>query len=315
MHQKSLGSSLLVLVSWFLVLGSWFYCRILKLSMNYYIIVPAHNEETFLADTLNSILRQTMPPKKVVVVNDNSTDGTEAVIDEFLELSPIFKKLNTSSSPEHLPGSKVIDAFNRGLELLDDDYDFLVKLDADLILPDKYFEKITYIFKGHPNAGIAGGFIYEQDTKGQWKLNHPMDRNHVRGAFKAYSKACFRAIGGLRNAMGWDTVDELLAQYHKYKILTDSHLKVKHLRPTGKAYNQQAKLLQGKAMYSLRYGVLITAIASLKMALEQRKPKTFVRNMHGYLEAQKEEIPFLVTEEEGEFIRKLRWGNIRRKLF
>lgn len=283
--------------------------------MKYYIIIPAHNEEAFLADTLNSVLRQTVRPKKVVVVNDNSTDGTEAIIDTFLALSPIFEKLNTTSSLEHMPGSKVINAFNKGLELLDDHFDILVKLDADLVLPDTYFEKIGYIFKGHPNAGIAGGFVYEQDTKGQWKLNHPMDKNHVRGAFKAYSKACFKAIGGLRNAMGWDTVDELLAQYHEFEIFTDDSLKVKHLRPTGKAYDQKAKLLQGKAMYSLRYGILITAIASLKMALKQRKPKAFLDNMYGYLEAEKETIPFLVSEEEGAFVRKLRWGNIRRKLF
>ncbi len=283
--------------------------------MNYYVIIPAHNEEAFLADTLNSVLRQIVLPKKVVVVNDNSTDGTEAVIDKFLGLSPIFEKLNISSSAEHMPGSKVINAFNKGLALLDENYDVLVKLDADLILPDNYFEKITYIFKGHPNAGIAGGFIYEKDAKDQWKLNHPMDKNHVRGAFKAYSKACFKAIDGLRSAMGWDTVDELLAQFHEYEIFTDETLEVKHLRPTGKAYDQKSKLLQGKAMYSMRYGIFMTAIASAKMALKQRKPKTFFDNMHGYREAEKEKVPFLVTEEEGTFIRKLRWGNIRRKLF
>ncbi len=286
----------------------------LGIRMKYYIIIPAHNEEAFLAETLNSVLRQTVQPKKVLVVNDNSTDGTEAIIDTFLGLSPIFEKLNTISSADHMPGSKVINAFNKGLVLLDVDYDYLVKLDADLILPDKYFEKITYIFKGHPNVGIAGGFIYEKDAKNQWKLNHPMDKNHVRGAFKAYSRGCFKAIGGLRSAMGWDTVDELLAQFHDYEIFTDETLEVKHLRPTGKAYVQKAKLLQGKAMYGMRYGIWITAIASAKMAWKQRKLKAFIDNMHGYLEAQKEEAPFLVSTEEGEFIRKLRWGNIRRKL-
>ena len=283
--------------------------------MNYYIIIPAHNEENYLADTLNSILRQTLLPKKVVVVNDNSTDGTEAIIDQFLGLSPIFEKLNTISSNEHMPGSKVINAFNKGVPMLDDHYDFLVKLDADLVLPDKYFEKIAFIFKGQPKVGIAGGFIYEKDAQGAWKLNHPMDKNHVRGAFKAYSKACFRAIGGLRNAMGWDTADELLAQYHDYEIFTDGNLKVRHLRPTGKAYNSKAKRLQGEAMYSMRYGKLITGIASLKMAWKQRKPKAFFDNMQGYRDAEKENKSFMVTHEEGQFIRKLRWGNIKKKLF
>ena len=282
--------------------------------MHYYVIVPAHNEEGFLADTLNSILRQSLQPKRVVVVNDNSTDNTEAIIDQFVTLSPIFQKLNTTSSTEHMPGSKVVNAFNKGLQLLDEDYDFIVKLDADVILPDNYFEKIVYIFRGQPKVGIAGGFIYEQNEDGQWKLNHPMDKNHVRGAFKAYTKKCFKAIGGLRSAMGWDTVDELLAQYHGHEIYTDDALKVKHLRPTGKAYNKKAKHLQGKAMFTMRYGFLITTIASLKMALKQKKPQAFMDNLYGYLDARKEKEQFLATKAEGNFIRKLRWRNIKRKL-
>ncbi|MBC6999713.1 glycosyltransferase family 2 protein [Cytophaga sp. FL35] len=282
--------------------------------MRYYIVIPAHNEEDFLKDTLTSILRQSLQPARVVLVNDNSTDGTEDIMDQFLKLSPIFTKLNTASSAEHMPGSKVVNAFKKGLSQLDDHYDFLVKLDADLILPDNYFEKIAYIFKGQPNVGIAGGFVYEKNQQGNWALNHPMNKNHVRGAFKAYSKGCFKAIGGLRSAMGWDTVDELLAAYNGYEVYTDDYLKVKHLRPTGKAYNAKAKLLQGKAMYTMRYGWAITLIASLKMALKQRKPIALIDNMKGYFEAKKEKKEFLVSKEEGVFIRKLRWANIKKKL-
>lgn len=141
-----------------------------------------------------------------------------------------------------------------------------------------------------------------------------MDKNHVRGAFKAYSKSCFEAIGGLRPAMGWDTVDELLAAFHGYDVYTDDYLKVKHLRPTGKAYNSKAKLLQGKAMYTMRYGLTISLIASLKMALKQKKPQAIWDNILGYLEAKKEKKPFLVSPEEGKFIRRLRWRNIKKKL-
>ena len=97
--------------------------------MRYYIVIPAHNEEDFLNDTLTSVLRQSLLPSQVVLVNDNSSDSTEQIIDQFIELSPIFQKLNTQSSNEHMPGSKVVNAFQKGLALLDDDYDFIVKLD------------------------------------------------------------------------------------------------------------------------------------------------------------------------------------------
>ncbi len=283
--------------------------------MQYYIIIPAHNEEAFLADTLNSVLQQSLLPQKIIVVNDNSSDGTETIINDFLNLNTRIQKLEVTSSDQHMPGSKVINAFHKGLELLDDDYDFVVKLDADLVLPDNYFERIAYIFRGNPKVGIAGGFIYEQVAYNEWQLNHPMNKNHVRGAIKSYSKSCFKAIGGLKNAMGWDTLDELLAQYHNFEISTDDSLHVKHLRPTGKNYDPKAKLLQGKAMYTMRYGFWISCIASLKMAWKQKNRKAFFANMYGFFKAKKNREPFLVTTKEGQFIRQLRWKGIKQKLF
>ena len=283
--------------------------------MKYYIIIPAHNEGQFLMDALHAVVKQTMPPKQVIVVNDNSSDNTEKIIDSFSANHDFISKVNTKSSSAHMPGSKIINAFNKGLEQLDEDYDFIVKLDADIILPDSYFEKITEIFSRDAKIGIAGGFAYELDKNGEWKLNHPMDKEHVRGAFKAYSKRCFKAIGGLKAAMGWDTVDELLAQYKGFNIYTDSSLHAKHLRPLGNAYNKKAKLLQGKAMYALRYGLRITFIASIKMALKQKKPRAFMDNLQGYFLARKQKTDYMVSPLEGKFIRQLRWKKIIAKLF
>jgi glycosyltransferase involved in cell wall biosynthesis len=284
--------------------------------MNYYIVIPAHNEEAFLAKTLDSIVQQTLLPKKVIIVNDHSTDNTEGIIDRYIVEYGFIRKVNTAAAPGlHLPGSKVINAFNVGLGHLDEEYDFIVKLDADLILPAFYFEKIAGIFKAHPAVGIAGGQLHEQDAHGRWKLYHPMNRNHIRGAFKSYSKKCFKTMGGLKNAMGWDTLDELLAQFYGFELYTDENLTVKHLRPVGMAYSDKARFLQGVAMYRMRYGFRICAIASLKMAWKKGKPMVFIDNMRGYLKAKKEKLPFLVTGEQGVFIRQLRWRNISRKLF
>ncbi|MDC6404808.1 MULTISPECIES: glycosyltransferase [Maribacter] len=282
--------------------------------MKYYIIIPAHNEEACISLTLESVILQTLPPKKVVVVNDHSNDSTPEIVEAFAQSVPYIELLNTTSDKSHMPGSKVINAFNKGMKALDDNFDFIVKLDADIVLPKHYFQTISKIFTEYPKAGIAGGFAYEQDSQGNWHLNHPMSKTHVRGAFKSYSKNCLEAIGGLKNAMGWDTVDELLAQYHGFQVITDESLQVKHLRPTGTSYNRKARLLQGQAMYTMRYGLLITLIASLKMALKSKRPKVLFDNLQGYFQASSRGETFLVSSEEGEFIRGLRWKNIKSKL-
>ncbi|MBC7643470.1 MAG: glycosyltransferase family 2 protein, partial [Flavobacterium sp.] len=203
--------------------------------MNYYIIIPAYNEEKFIALTLQSIVSQTILPKKVIVVNDNSTDTTAEIVQEFVNRHSFISLINKTSEAIHLPGSKVIQAFQKGLETLDNDYDFIVKLDADLILPTNYFETIIKHFENDEKIGMVGGFAYIKKN-GEWILENLTDKDHIRGAFKAYRKKCFQEIGGLKPAMGWDTVDELLSKFYGWKVKTDQSLIVKHLKPTGANY-------------------------------------------------------------------------------
>ena len=282
--------------------------------MDYYIIIPAHNEEAFLGTTLDSIVHQTLVPKKLVVVNDHSTDATGEIIARYERAYSYITSVQTVSSHHHLPGSKVINAFLAGLAVLDDSYDFIVKLDADLILPPAYFETIAKIFRENKDVGIAGGFFHEREADGTWRLHHPMDKDHIRGAFKSYTRACFTAIGGLKNAMGWDTLDELLARFHGFELYTDSALIVKNLRPVGSAYDRRARLFQGIAMYRMRYGLWITLLASLKMAWKKRNVPSFFDNLKGYWQAGRDQMPFLVNPEEGAFIRSFRRKRIWKKL-
>ncbi|MHA7059678.1 glycosyltransferase family 2 protein [Aquimarina sp. M1] len=282
--------------------------------MNIYIVIPAHNEELLITKTLDSLVRQTLLPKKIVVVNDNSTDTTEAVVREFTKNHRYISLLNTTSSEDHMPGSKVINAFYQGYKTLDKGYDIICKFDADLIFPENYLETLVKHFNQNPTIGMVGGFCYIQKDN-DWILENLTNKDHIRGALKAYRKSCFEEIGGLKLAMGWDTVDELLAQYHNWQIKTDESLKVKHLKPTGNTYNPKAKYKQGEAFYKMRYGFMITVIASVKLALLKKQPRLIYDYVTGFLKAHKEQQSFLVTEPEGDFIRKLRWKKIYQKLF
>ena len=63
--------------------------------MKYYIIIPAHNEADFIALTLESLVSQTVVPSKVVVVNDNSTDETAAIVEGFIKYNPRYFRMLT----------------------------------------------------------------------------------------------------------------------------------------------------------------------------------------------------------------------------
>lgn len=281
--------------------------------LNFYIIIPAHNEQDSIALTLDSLVRQSLQPKQVVVVNDNSTDNTQDIVESYLITYPWIRLINSKSTNEHLPGSKIIHAFYKGFETLDADYDVICKFDADLIFPKDYLEKLAYHFTDNERLGMASGFCYIQKNN-NWILENLTRKDHIRGALKAYRKACFLQIGKLKPSMGWDTVDELLAKYYNWEILTDETLQVKHLKPTGISYNKASKYMQGEAMYKMRYGFIITFISAAKLAYKKHSLSLFKDYMAGFFKAKKNKIDYLVTEDEGKFIRNLRWKGILNKL-
>ena len=152
--------------------------------MKYYIVIPSYNEEALIPLTLQSLISQTVLPSKIVVVNDNSTDKTAEIVLEFAKENPFITLVNKTSENIHLPGSKVIQAFQKGFESLDENYDLIVKLDADLIFPSNYFETIIKHFESDSTIGMAGGFCYIEKN-GDWILENLTDKDHIRGALKA----------------------------------------------------------------------------------------------------------------------------------
>jgi len=278
-----------------------------------YIVVPAHNEAKFLSDFLESVINQTLLPNRLILVDDNSSDETFNIASKFAEQYSWISVLQNKSVSEHEPGSKVIQAFNKGFESLPKDFEIILKLDADLLLPSNYIQEIDFHFKNNPKTGIAGGFAYILKNN-QWVLENLTDKDHVRGALKAYRKTCFEAIGGLKPAMGWDTLDELLAKFYGYEVRTLPDLKVKHLKPTGANYAKKSAELQGLAFYQLGYGVILTGIATAKLAIRKRKISLFLDYQIGFWTAFFQKKEKLVDLAQEKFIRNYRWKKILKKI-
>lgn len=282
--------------------------------MRFYIVIPAHNEEAYIRNCLISLAEQSLPPKKIIVVNDHSSDQTPTIVDELKTLYPFIDMVNHQSSEQHLPGEKIITAFYKGFEQLDEEYDVVCKFDADLIFPKNYLETVAKHYKDDPKLGLIAGHCYIEKNK-QWVLENLTSNNHIRGPLKAYRKACFEAIGGLKKSMGWDTIDELVALYNGWSFRTDNTLHVKHMKPTGSTYNKSAKYYQGIALYKMRNGFVLAFLSSLKLAYKKRKMRLFLDYLMGYLKAWRKKMPFIVSADEGAYIRAYRWKKIRTLIF
>lgn len=282
--------------------------------MKILIIIPAHNEAESIGKTLDSLLLQSYAAQQIIVVDDNSTDETNAIVSKYAEKNSTVKLVYKESSEQHEPGSKIIKAFQFGYARKTINYDVVCKYDADLIFPENYLEEMAKAFLTNAKLGVYGGLCSVQKN-GQWQLENLTNKDHIRGALKAYSVRCFKKINGLISEMGWDTIDELLCQYHGYKIKTDERLLVKHLKPTGSRYKKSLPKKFGTSLHQMRYDFGLALITSLKMGLNKKDLLFFLKSMTAFFSAKTKKIPYLVSAKQGKFIRQLRWKGVKAKLF
>ena len=102
-----------------------------------------------------------MKPAQVVVVNDNSTDRTAEIVNDFTQQHSWIQQVHKKSSEEH-PRGKNCRSFYKGYGVLDEDYDIICKYDADMVFESNYLLKLSQHFKENNRLGMAAGQCYIQ---------------------------------------------------------------------------------------------------------------------------------------------------------
>jgi glycosyltransferase involved in cell wall biosynthesis len=102
------------------------------------IITPIYNAESFLEETLKSILDQTYSKWECILVNDNSTDGSLKIAEKYTKFDLRFNIINLAKS------SGAAKARNVGIEAAKGR--FITFLDSDDVwLPEKLNYQITFM--------------------------------------------------------------------------------------------------------------------------------------------------------------------------
>jgi poly-beta-1,6-N-acetyl-D-glucosamine synthase len=223
--------------------------------VRYIIISPVRNEQEYLAQTIKSVVLQTIRPKRWIIVNDGSSDETGRIIEEAARHHEWIRALHRPDRGARKAGSGVMETFYDGFKVLGNElWDYLVKLDGDVTFEAGYFERCFARFSAEPRLGIGGGRIcnlVNGDLLPESKLDPPF---HVRGATKIYRYECWQAIGGLVQATGWDTIDELKANMLGWCTRTFHDISAVHHRSAGAAYGTWSNWVKnGQANYATGY--------------------------------------------------------------
>src|SRR5262245_49934700 len=152
------------------------YQQILKSEMTWpiSIVVPAHNEERGIVDTLRSLLQLNYGEFEVIVVNDGSTDGTLERLIKAFELRKtdrIYRRTLPTARVRGIyaslsvPNLTVVDkekggksdALNTGINL--SRFPLFCSVDADSVIEENALLRVVKPFMEHPEEMVAVGGI------------------------------------------------------------------------------------------------------------------------------------------------------------
>lgn len=165
------------------------------------VLIPAHNEESCISETLASLLSQSLPPARVVVVADNCTDATvrlarEAGVDVLETVDNAHKKAGglNQALAQILPGQgdndcvMVMDADTQ----LDDGF---LAAAARRLTDDRGLMAVGGLFYGEDGAGLIGQFQRNEYTRYQRDLRRRRGRVFVlTGTASVFRPRALRAV-------------------------------------------------------------------------------------------------------------------------
>lgn len=224
------------------------------MKLDYVIITPMRNEREHLGSVAEEIANQTVLPVKWIIVDDGSTDGSDELAEELSARYEFVELMRKADRGCDYVGGGVAETVLVGYEKAQEyPFDYLVKMDADILVYPGYYQDMLEKFYSDEKLGIASG------------MNHIKKENrlkpekyayyHPAGGARMYRRECFEQIL-LEKCDGWDTIDIIKAQMNGWKTRCFQDLRVIHLRPTSMRVSAKGILKQGRTAYKIGYPLL-----------------------------------------------------------
>lgn len=191
---------------------------------SYYAIVTCRNSENEIESAINSLLRQTIKPRYIIVVDDGSTDNTHDIL-EGLKLKNDNIHLITNPDLGYNIG-RVVKNWNnainlaRHLNLEVTDY-HMISTD-DTHYEEFYAEKIMHDMDSDNRIAVSSG-NYDNNS---YKTPHGAGR-FVRNSFFN------NVLGRYPEKMGYESVILQMSLYHGFKNVVNNDARFSHTRQLG----------------------------------------------------------------------------------
>lgn len=162
------------------------------------IVIPVFNEEAYLADCLDSIAAQSEKPDEVIVVDNNSTDGTADITRQY----PFVKVIKETKQHQAF-------AQRTGFNLAKGE--ILGRIDADTVLPENWVRNVKRHFAADPAVQAITGTPWPYDVYSKKACAAVFMLYHQLAGRLAGVQMIWGANAALRKS-AWQSIDSRVLQ-------------------------------------------------------------------------------------------------------
>jgi len=282
----------------------------LQAGARYVLISPCRNEADYMRRTLDSVIAQSCPPACWVIVDDGSTDATPAILAEYAQRHDWIRIVTRPDRGRRSVGPGVIDAFYAGFDTIDPNaFDFLCKLDLDLSLPLRYFERLMEKMQADPSIATCSGKAYLEEDGRLVNERHGDDTS--LGMTKFYRTRCFLAIGGFVREVMWDGIDCHRCRMLGWKACSwdEPDLRFIHLRPMGSSQSGilTGRMRHGFGQYFMGTGLLFMAASAVGRINQKPYLVGSLAMLWGWLRSALLRLPRYEDPQFRAYLRRYQW--------
>ena len=133
------------------------------------ILLPTYNRADSLPRAIDSVFAQMLKDWELIIVDDSSTDGTAAILDEAARRDPRVRVIRNAHSDYASVG--ITKVLNQGLAVARGKY--IARLDDDdYWIDDRKLEKQAAYLDAHPDCMVVGGGVVVVDGKGHERYRY-----------------------------------------------------------------------------------------------------------------------------------------------
>ena len=215
------------------------------------IVTPAYNSAAYIAETVESVLRQTWPAFELLIIDDGSTDDT---LDIARAIARDDARVKSFSSPHGGP------AVARNIGLRHASGEFIALLDSDDVWDPRYLSEQLALLRKQPEISIVSANVVSRGgpldgtpfwpiTSGTHELrtDEPIAHENAVSVFAVFRRTIIEGIGGFDPTYTGNEDYEfwLRAMNAGFRVLQNRAVLGRYRRRPGSVSSDDVRMLNG----------------------------------------------------------------------